>query len=54
MKTIPRDWWILFSHQVIHFGRNICEARKSKCAECPLDPLWYAKDNNLASPNPVM
>jgi endonuclease-3 len=47
MKTIPKDRWILFSHQVIHFGRNICEARKPKCQECPLDPLCYAKDKNL-------
>lgn len=44
MKIVPRDRWILFSHQVIHFGRNICIARKPKCAECPLDPLCYAKD----------
>jgi hypothetical protein len=33
MKAIPKDWWILFSHQVIHFRRNICEARKPKCGE---------------------
>lgn len=44
MKIVPRDRWILFSHQVIHFGRNICIARKPKCAECPLDPVCYAKD----------
>jgi endonuclease-3 len=49
MKAIPKDRWILFSHQVIHFGRNICEARKPKCAECPLDLLCYAKDKNLAA-----
>jgi endonuclease-3 len=49
MKAIPTERWILFSHQVIHFGRNICEARKPKCAECPLDPLCYAKDKNLAA-----
>jgi endonuclease-3 len=49
MKTIQKDKWILFSHQVIHFGRNICEARKPKCPECPLDSLCYAKDKNLAA-----
>jgi endonuclease-3 len=48
MKTLPQDRWILFSHQVIHFGRNICEARKPKCPECPLDPICYAKDKRLA------
>lgn len=48
MKIIPRDRWILFSHQVIHFGRQICIARKPRCAACPLDPLCYAKDKTLA------
>jgi endonuclease III len=47
MKAIPEDRWILFSHQVIHFGRNICVARKPRCAECPLDPVCYAKDKNV-------
>ncbi len=48
MKVIPKERWILFSHQVIHFGRNICVARKPKCPECPLDPICYAKDKTLA------
>jgi len=39
MKIVPRDHWILFSHQMIHFGRGICVARKPKCAECPLYSL---------------
>lgn len=48
VKILPEDRWILFSHQVIHFGRNICVARKPKCDECPLDPLCYSKDKVLA------
>jgi endonuclease III len=48
MKILPQDRWILFSHQVIHFGRQICIARKPRCASCPLDPLCYAKDKSLA------
>jgi endonuclease-3 len=48
MKIIPRDKWILFAHQTIHFGRTICVARKPRCAECPLDPICYAKDKTLA------
>jgi len=48
MKIVPQSHWILFSHQVIHFGRGICVARKPKCGECPLDPLCYAKDKALA------
>jgi endonuclease-3 len=48
IKILPTERWILFSHQIIHFGRNICVARKPRCAECPLDPLCYAKDKTLA------
>lgn len=48
MKIVPQDRWILFSHQVIHFGRQVCIARKPRCANCPLDPLCYAKDKTLA------
>ncbi len=48
MKIVPQSRWILFSHQVIHFGRGICVARKPKCGECPLDPLCYSKDKVLA------
>ena len=48
IKILPQSRWILFSHQVIHFGRGICVARKPKCGECPLDPLCYAKDKALA------
>ena len=44
MKALPQDRWILFSHQVIHFGRNICVARRPRCEECPVDPVCYAKD----------
>jgi len=47
MKIIPKDRWILFSHQIIHHGRQRCIARKPKCAICPLDPLCYAKDKTL-------
>ncbi len=48
IKLIPEEKWILFSHQVIHFGRQICIARKPRCASCPLDPVCYAKDKTLA------
>jgi endonuclease III len=48
MKTVPKNKWILFAHQVIHFGRQICIARKPRCASCPLDPVCYAKDKTLA------
>ena len=44
MKIVPQDRWILFSHQIIHHGRALCQARKPRCAECLLDPICYAKD----------
>jgi endonuclease-3 len=44
MKIIPRDRWILFSHQIILHGRALCVARGPKCAPCALNDLCYAKD----------
>ncbi|MGH9558617.1 MAG: endonuclease III [Bryobacteraceae bacterium] len=44
MKIIPKEKWILFSHQIILHGRALCVARKPRCAECALDPLCYAAD----------
>lgn len=44
MQVIPRDRWILFSHQLIWHGRRVCEARKPKCIECNLERLCYSKD----------
>jgi endonuclease-3 len=47
IKIIPKERWILFSHQLIHHGRELCVARKPRCAECALDPLCYAKDKTI-------
>lgn len=47
MRLLPRDRWILFSHQVIHFGRDICKARKPECGRCPIEALCRAPDKNL-------
>jgi endonuclease-3 len=44
MKIIPQERWILFSHQLIHHGRALCQARKPRCSQCRLDPICYAKD----------
>jgi endonuclease III len=44
MQVIPRDRWILFSHQLIWHGRRVCQARKPKCIECNLERLCYSKD----------
>jgi endonuclease-3 len=44
MKTIPKDRWILFSHQVIFHGRETCLARKPACFRCNLETVCYSKD----------
>jgi len=49
MKIIPRDRWIQLSHELIHHGRLICEARKPKCAACPLEILCHAPDKTWQS-----
>ena len=47
MKIIPKEKWILFSHQIIHHGRALCVARNPKCAECGIEPLCFAKDKTV-------
>jgi len=47
MQVIPKDKWILFSHQIIWHGRRICQARKPKCVECNMESLCYAKDKAI-------
>lgn len=49
MRVLPREKWIEFSHQVIHFGRQICVARSPKCRECPLEQLCRSKDKTWHS-----
>jgi endonuclease-3 len=47
VKIIPKEKWILFSHQIIHHGRALCIARNPRCAECKLEPLCYSKDKTV-------
>jgi endonuclease-3 len=47
VKIIPKERWILFSHQIIHHGRALCIARNPRCAECRLEPLCYSKDKTV-------
>jgi endonuclease III len=39
MKLIPQKEWTVFSHRLIYHGRQICAARKPKCAECDLNDV---------------
>jgi endonuclease-3 len=47
MALIPREKWILVSHQLILHGRGLCQARKPNCAACSISPLCYAKDKAI-------
>jgi endonuclease-3 len=38
MEIVPRERWILLSHQLIWHGRRICYARKPNCDACPVAP----------------
>jgi endonuclease-3 len=49
MQVVPRDKWILFSHQIILHGRAICIARRPKCADCPLENLCHAADKTWST-----
>ena len=35
-EIVPKRNWTAFSHLVITHGRNICNARKPNCPECPV------------------
>ena len=49
MRVIPRERWILFSHQIIWHGRRLCIARKPKCVDCPLENLCHAADKTWST-----
>jgi len=47
MAIIPKEKWIIFSHQLIWHGRRVCYARKPNCAECNLENLCYSRDKTV-------
>lgn len=47
MKIVPKERWISFSHQVIWFGRTVCQARKPLCANCPIESICDAPDKTV-------
>ena len=49
VKIIPRDRWIQFSHELIHHGRQVCIARKPRCADCTLEPLCDSRDKTWST-----
>src|SRR3984893_18240708 len=49
MRVIPREKWILFSHQIIWHGRKLCIARKPKCVDCALENICHAADKTWST-----
>jgi endonuclease-3 len=49
MRIIPREKWILFSHQIIWHGRRLCIARKPKCVDCSLENICHAADKTWST-----
>jgi endonuclease III len=49
MRVIPREKWILFSHQIIWHGRKLCIARKPKCVDCLLENICHAADKTWST-----
>ena len=39
LKILPNAYWRNVNHQWIKFGREICDARKPLCSECPLSDI---------------
>ena len=48
MNLFPREKWIHLSHLLIHHGRVLCQARKPRCLECPIEDLCTSADKVMA------
>lgn len=48
--AFPEDRYIKLHHQLIHFGRYACQAKKPNCHGCPLQSLCKEPHKNLEKP----
>jgi endonuclease-3 len=48
MALVPERTWNSFGLQLIHFGRDVCHARKPACPDCPLRHLCPYPDKTGA------
>jgi len=39
MRIVPREEWIDFNYMLVNHGRQVCQARKPRCSECPISHL---------------
>ena len=42
MVHIPKDKWFGFTYVLIYHGRAICQAKRPRCPECPVEELCPA------------
>ena len=49
MAVFPEDRWIDAAHELIHHGRQVCIARKPRCADCSLETLCNSSDKTWSS-----
>lgn len=47
IRIVPQDRWISFGHQVIWFGRKVCQARRPLCATCPVEKICDSEDKTV-------
>lgn len=50
MALVPKRAWNTFGLQLIHFGRDVCHARKPDCPSCPLRRLCPYPDKTVGRP----
>ncbi|OGR81171.1 MAG: endonuclease III [Elusimicrobia bacterium GWC2_64_44] len=43
MKLLPQADWIWFAHSLVLHGRAVCDARKPRCPDCPLNKVCPKK-----------
>lgn len=46
-KKLPKERWTKAHHQMIFFGRYLCQARKPRCYRCPFVEHCHEKNKNL-------
>lgn len=39
LKVIPQEFWPMVNHSLVLFGREYCDARNPRCADCPVNDL---------------
>lgn len=49
-KAFPEERYILLHHQLIHFGRYACQAKKPQCEGCALQSMCKEPRKNLEKP----